>query len=159
MRGDGSSWPDQVSQISEKYGHNLHFDFSYFKRNQEYIKGGEYWTVHNTSGEHHCESNKTFSVAHVNTTAQALVHTPVSTVVDQDSRFLQLWVDITIVCNWVRGHTPLVYCQECTGYLSHANHVTFPTVFTVGICTVRYSPPFILLVKYIQILCESSVYM
>ena len=110
------------------------------------------------SGERRWESNMTFSVAHVSMTVPSLVlfyFTSFSTsssqhssntvaevvdTVDRDSRFLQLWVDIVIICNWAYGHTPLVYCQEC-GAVLVISHVTFPMVFTVGICTVRYSPP------------------
>ena len=53
-------------------------------------------------------------------TLQTLVHTPgpVNTILSttaeavdtagRDSRFLQWWIDTTIVCHWSCGHTPLV---------------------------------------------------
>ena len=42
---------------------------------------------------------------------------------------------------WSHPLSILPKMRSSTGYSSHASHVTFPTVFTVGICTVWYSPP------------------
>ena len=76
----------------------------------------------------------TFSVAHVSTTVPSVAlfcfsphssqhsSSAVAEAVDKvgrDSRFLQRWVDIAIVCNWARGHTP---CQEC-GAAQAIHHV------------------------------------
>ena len=123
-----------------------------------------------TSGEHHWESNVTFSVAHVSTTVASLVlfyfasfstyssqhsSSTVAEAVDtvgRDSRFLQWWVSMAIMCNWARGHTPLVYCLECRAILV-IHHML--VMLLSQQCTVWYSPMF-LIVAISTISCFSA---